>query len=67
MEQLTEESAKRRLQLDMETTNTLTSQIELDKTAEEFRKAHQVGRRRSGVTNGVEDGGRPLALGAGHA
>jgi len=41
MEQLTDESAKRRRQLDVETTNTLTAQIELDKTAEEFRKAHQ--------------------------
>lgn len=41
MERLTDESAKKRRQLDHETTETLTAQIELDKTAEDFRKAHQ--------------------------
>ncbi|XP_060558012.1 coiled-coil domain-containing protein 39-like [Ruditapes philippinarum] len=41
MERLTDESAKKRRQLDHETTSTLTAQIELDKTAEDFRKAHQ--------------------------
>lgn len=41
MERLTDESAKKRRQLDHETTDTLTAQIELDKTAEDFRKAHQ--------------------------
>ena len=40
MERLTDESAKKRRQLDHETTDTLTAQIELDKTAEDFRKAH---------------------------
>ena len=41
MERLTDESSKKRHQLDNETTETLTAQIELDKTAEDFRKAHQ--------------------------
>ncbi|XP_052782537.1 coiled-coil domain-containing protein 39-like [Mya arenaria] len=41
MERLTDEAAKKRRQLDHETTETLTAQIELDKTAEDFRKAHQ--------------------------
>ena len=40
IEHLTEDSGKKRRQLDNETTETLTAQIELDKTAEEFRKAH---------------------------
>lgn len=37
---LTEEAQQKRKYLDMEMTKTLTAQIELDKTAEEFRKAH---------------------------
>ncbi|KAL5004553.1 hypothetical protein ScPMuIL_018009 [Solemya velum] len=40
MEKLTDESRSKRHQLDHEMTQTLTSQIELDKTAEDFRKAH---------------------------
>ncbi len=40
MERLTEESNKKRKNLDHEMTETLTAQLELDKTAEEFRKAH---------------------------
>jgi len=40
MERLTEESQKRRRFLVHETTETLTAQIELDKTAEDFRRAH---------------------------
>jgi UDP-glucose:O-linked fucose beta-1,3-glucosyltransferase len=41
MERLTEENNGKRKVLDHETTQTLTAQIELDKTAEDFRKAHQ--------------------------
>ncbi|CAH1781534.1 unnamed protein product [Owenia fusiformis] len=40
IERLTDESGEKRRQLDHEMTSTLTCQIELDKTAEEFRKAH---------------------------
>ncbi|XP_072033774.1 coiled-coil domain-containing protein 39-like [Amphiura filiformis] len=40
MERLTDESNKKRKNLDHEMTETLTAQLELDKTAEEFRKAH---------------------------
>ena len=40
IEHLTGESQKKRRLLDNEMTDTLTAQIELDKTAEEFRKAH---------------------------
>ncbi|XP_038050649.1 coiled-coil domain-containing protein 39-like [Patiria miniata] len=40
MERMTDESHKKRKQLDHEMTETLTAQLELDKTAEEFRKAH---------------------------
>ena len=40
IEHLTENSQKKRKTLDHETTETLTAQIELDKTAEEFRRAH---------------------------
>ena len=40
IENLTDESHKKRNMLDREMTGTLTSQIALDKTAEEFRKAH---------------------------
>jgi len=40
IEHLTLESQKKRRCLDQETTETLTAQIEMDKTAEEFRKAH---------------------------
>ncbi|CAK8671416.1 unnamed protein product [Clavelina lepadiformis] len=40
MEHMTEELHKKRKCLDQETTETLTAQIELDKTAEEFRKSH---------------------------
>ncbi|KAK6195619.1 hypothetical protein SNE40_001008 [Patella caerulea] len=40
MEKLTEEARQKRRQLDHELTDTLTAQIELDKTAEDFRKAH---------------------------
>ncbi|XP_064639257.1 coiled-coil domain-containing protein 39-like [Lineus longissimus] len=40
MEHLTEESQKKNHGLEHETTNTLTAQLELDKTAEEFRRAH---------------------------
>jgi len=45
IEHLTTQCADRRHKLDAETTNTLTAQIELDKTAEEFRKAHAERRR----------------------
>ena len=41
MEHLTESSAKKRKVLNNEVTETLTAQIELDKTAEEFRNAHE--------------------------
>eukprot|EP00058_Branchiostoma_floridae_P007967 XP_002593455.1 hypothetical protein BRAFLDRAFT_119531 [Branchiostoma floridae] len=41
MERMTEEMIRKRRMLDHETTETLTAQIELDKTAEEFRKAHE--------------------------
>lgn len=40
IEHLTDESHKKRRLLDNQMTETLTAQIELDKTAEEFRKAH---------------------------
>ena len=40
IERLTNEAAKIRRNLDNEMTDTLTAQIELDKIAEEFRKAH---------------------------
>ena len=40
MERLTDESNRKRKNLDHEVTETLTAQLELDKTAEEFRKAH---------------------------
>lgn len=40
MEKLTEDVRLKKRQLDNEMTNTLTAQIELDKTAEDFRKAH---------------------------
>ncbi|XP_074657844.1 coiled-coil domain-containing protein 39-like [Tubulanus polymorphus] len=40
MSHLTDEAYKKRHLLDRETTDTLTTQLELDKTAEEFRKAH---------------------------
>ncbi|KAK7484760.1 hypothetical protein BaRGS_00024045, partial [Batillaria attramentaria] len=40
MEKLTEEVRAKKRQLDNEMTSTLTAQIELDKTAEDFRKAH---------------------------
>ncbi|XP_059163653.1 coiled-coil domain-containing protein 39-like [Physella acuta] len=40
MEKLMGEAQKKKHQLDTEMTNTLTSQIELDKIAEDFRKAH---------------------------
>ena len=40
IEHLTDEAQKKRRGLDNEMTDTLTAQIELDKTAEEFRKAH---------------------------
>ncbi|XP_064615155.1 coiled-coil domain-containing protein 39-like [Liolophura sinensis] len=40
MEKLTAEVQGKRKALDHETTETLTAQIELDKTAEDFRKAH---------------------------
>lgn len=41
MERLTDESKQKKHVLEHETTETLTAQIELDKTAEDFRKAHQ--------------------------
>lgn len=41
MERLTDENHSKRKVLDHETTQTLTAQIELDKTAEDFRTAHQ--------------------------
>ncbi|BFZ06218.1 hypothetical protein BsWGS_09257 [Bradybaena similaris] len=40
MEKLMEEATKKRHQLHLEITTTITSQIELDKTAEDFRRAH---------------------------
>lgn len=40
IEHLTEDNQKRKRTLDHEMTETLTAQIELDKTAEEYRKAH---------------------------
>ena len=40
IEHLTDEAQKKRHGLDHQMTETLTAQIELDKTAEEFRKAH---------------------------
>ncbi|XP_033638039.1 coiled-coil domain-containing protein 39-like [Asterias rubens] len=40
MERMTDESHKKRKHLEHEMTETLTAQLELDKTAEEFRKAH---------------------------
>ncbi|XP_071950306.1 coiled-coil domain-containing protein 39-like [Antedon mediterranea] len=41
MQKMTDDSMKKRKVLDHEMTQTLTAQLELDKTAEEFRKAHQ--------------------------
>jgi len=41
MEKLMAEAIEKKHNLDNEMTNTLTSQIELDKIAEDFRKAHQ--------------------------
>ncbi|XP_041482554.1 coiled-coil domain-containing protein 39-like [Lytechinus variegatus] len=40
MERMTETCQKRKKDLDSEMTETLTAQLEMDKTAEEFRKAH---------------------------
>ncbi|XP_071508551.1 coiled-coil domain-containing protein 39-like [Diadema antillarum] len=40
MERMTEMSQKKKKVLDNEMTETLTAQLEMDKTAEEFRKAH---------------------------
>ena len=40
IEKLTEERNKARRNLESETTETLTSQIELEKLAEEFKNAH---------------------------
>lgn len=40
MEHLTDDSMGKKKRLDHETIQTLTAQIELDKTAEEFRRAH---------------------------
>jgi len=40
IEHLTDDSQKKKKVLDHQMTETLTAQIELDKTAEEFRKAH---------------------------
>ncbi|KAH9509024.1 Coiled-coil domain-containing protein 39, partial [Bulinus truncatus] len=40
MEKLMAEAQKKKQHLDIEMTNTLTAQIELDKIAEDFRKAH---------------------------
>lgn len=40
IEHLTEDAQKKKRMLDHEMTETLTAQIELDKTAEEFRNAH---------------------------
>ncbi|KAL9963526.1 hypothetical protein ACROYT_G027041 [Oculina patagonica] len=40
MERMTDDAAKKRRELEHELTLTMTAQIELDKTAEEFRKAH---------------------------
>ncbi|KAK3603714.1 hypothetical protein CHS0354_023327 [Potamilus streckersoni] len=41
MERLTDDALIKRKTLEHETTETLTAQIELDKTAEDFRRAHQ--------------------------
>ncbi|KAK3095543.1 hypothetical protein FSP39_015932 [Pinctada imbricata] len=41
MERLTDEARQKKHVLEHETTETLTAQIELDKTAEDFRSAHQ--------------------------
>lgn len=40
MEKMTDDAAKKKRELEHELTSTMTAQIELDKTAEEFRKAH---------------------------
>ncbi|KAJ8030943.1 Coiled-coil domain-containing protein 39 [Holothuria leucospilota] len=40
MEKMTEDAQRKRKNLNHEMTETLTAQLELDKTAEEFRKAH---------------------------
>ncbi|CAG5119054.1 unnamed protein product, partial [Candidula unifasciata] len=40
MEKLMEEASKKKLQLHFEITTTITSQIELDKIADDFRRAH---------------------------
>ncbi|KAK3698535.1 hypothetical protein QZH41_014464 [Actinostola sp. cb2023] len=40
MEKMTDDASKQRKALEHELTQTMTAQIELDKTAEEFRKAH---------------------------
>ncbi|CAD5118818.1 DgyrCDS7498 [Dimorphilus gyrociliatus] len=40
IEHLSEEYKKKKEELDRETTNTHTTQVELDKTAEEFRRTH---------------------------
>lgn len=40
IEHLSDEYRKKKEELDKETTNTHTTQVELDKTAEEFRKTH---------------------------
>ena len=41
MERLTNECNDKRKKLDQEVVDTLTTQVELDKTAEEFRAAHK--------------------------
>ncbi|XP_068685794.1 coiled-coil domain-containing protein 39-like [Montipora capricornis] len=40
MEKMTDDASKKKRELEHELTLTMTAQIELDKTAEEFRKAH---------------------------